>query len=379
MRPVLFIAFLSAILLLLIPGLLASEPALEVERSGGTSLLWVESAGKRHLLHETDSELTIREAGGDPPDKAFFATWEEAGARWSAYSRDGGESWSPSRLLRRELRLVDGAVAPGSSIPQPPVEFMQRGDDRLRIVQFKTTSLPEWREALTDAGAEILSYFPHNAHIVRVDPESLAAIASFEFVERVEPYHPWYRLEPSLATVGTFGARTGARHDLRVGSGGQRESDRSGGGARRRGGESWPSGHVLELWATRISCARSPPTTTCSGSTAGANRNMTWTWSARIPAPTGCRTASATAARGCAARSWTSGSRTTTPTSTASCCMAPTDSTAMAPPPTASSSVTATGMATAGARRSGICPAMRPRGYSPTTASSPIVSCTPRN
>jgi len=247
MRPVLFIAFLSAILLLLIPGLLASEPALEVERSGGTSLLWVESAGKRHLLHETDSELTIREAGGDPPDKAFFATWEEAGARWSAYSRDGGESWSPSRLLRRELRLVDGAVAPGSSIPQPPVEYMQRGDDRLRIVQFKTTSLPEWREALTDAGAEILSYFPHNAHIVRVDPESLAAIASFEFVERVEPYHPWYRLEPSLRqSLGQERVR------VMTFEWGQAAKERVIEAAEALGAEvaqQWPSGHVLELWA----------------------------------------------------------------------------------------------------------------------------------
>jgi serine protease AprX len=233
--------------LLLIPGSYASEPLLEIERSGGTSRLWVESAGKRQLLRESDSELTLLDAGEDPTGRAIFANWDEEGEIWSAHSRDGGASWAPSRILHRELRLVDGTTLPGSAIPQPPSEYMQRADGRLRIVQFKTTSLPEWRQALTEAGAEILSYLPHNAHIVRVDPGSLATIASLEFVERVEPYHPWYRLEPALRQ---------STHQERVRvvtfEWGPSAKERVIEAAETLGAEMaeyWPSGQILELWA----------------------------------------------------------------------------------------------------------------------------------
>ena len=108
-----------ALLLLPVPLVLAApegavDPALEVERFGGVSHAFIEATGpdgtaRRHLLRETESTVVVRATGGDPSGRAFFATWDEAGERWFAYSRDSGGSWSRSRALRQELRLRDGA------------------------------------------------------------------------------------------------------------------------------------------------------------------------------------------------------------------------------------------------------------------------------
>jgi hypothetical protein len=231
-----------ALCLLLIPTL----QAMEVERFGGVNRIWIESGGEYHLLHETEAEITLQESGADPSGKAQFATWNENGERWHAYSRDHGASWSRSRPLRQELRLIDGATLPGSPMPRPAAGFEADHGSRLHIVQFKTTGLPEWREALTGIGAEVLNHVPHNGHIIRTDNELLEEMASLDFVERIEPYHPWYRIEPSLR---------GSTHEERVRVAtfewGAVAKERVIAAAEALGAqvaEYWPSGNVVELW-----------------------------------------------------------------------------------------------------------------------------------
>ena len=77
------------------------------------------------------------------------------------------------------------------------------------MVQFRATSLPEWRETLAGLGIEILASLPHNGHIIRTEAERLAEIHALEFVERVEPYHPSYRLEPELRATFLLRAHHG--------------------------------------------------------------------------------------------------------------------------------------------------------------------------
>jgi hypothetical protein len=231
-----------ALCLLLIP----TMQAMEVERFGGVNRLWIESAGSYHLLRETEEDLTALDSGADPSGKAHFATWDEAGERWHSYSRDGGASWSRSRPLRRELRLVDGATLPGSPMPRAEAGFEADHSSRLHIVQFKTTSIPVWRQTLTGLGAEVLNHVPHNGHIVRADTDILEGIAALDFVERVEPYHPWYRIEPGLR---------GSTHEERVRVAtfewGSTAKERVISAAEALGAqvaEYWPSGNVVELW-----------------------------------------------------------------------------------------------------------------------------------
>jgi hypothetical protein len=82
-------------------------------------------------------------------------------------------------------------------------------DGRLFLVQFRTIGLPEWRDALSEAGAEVLSFFPFNAHVVRMSPALADSLSALDIVERVEPYHLAFRLEPELrGWLGDQGGRT---------------------------------------------------------------------------------------------------------------------------------------------------------------------------
>jgi hypothetical protein len=236
-----------------------APPRLVVDRAGPRSSLFVEvvtqdGAAARSLLKEAVTGVQPVAAGWDPRERAAFVTWSEPdGDRWASYSRDGGRTWSAPQATGTALKLLGGDVEPGQPMPPVVSALTLPAEGRLFLVQFRSVGLPEWREALADLGAEVLNFFPHNAHIVRMDPALVPSVARLAFVERVEPYHPAYRLERELrdwALAGTKGAR------LRVqvmafewGAGGKSRilaTARAWGAAVA----AWyPSGHILELWA----------------------------------------------------------------------------------------------------------------------------------
>jgi hypothetical protein len=256
--------FLALILVLAATPALSAEgaalrPLLAVEEEGGRKVLYVELADARgatvrHRLRQTGAELRPGATGGDPAGRAAFATWiEGSGEDWFSYSRDGGASWEPARRLRTDLRLLDGAAGPGEALPAPRAGLALPAGGRLHLVQFRTVGLPEWRQALREAGLELFAYLPHNAHLVRMDPVLASRVAALDFVERIEPYHPSYRLEPELRSW----IDSGGEEELRVramtlqwGPEGKARLAAAAEAAGARVAESWPSGHVLELWVT---------------------------------------------------------------------------------------------------------------------------------
>jgi hypothetical protein len=254
-------ALASTLILALLLGPAAAadgRPELLTTRVDGLTRIWVETVGPdgtphRSLLRETGAEATIRATGGDPAGRGLFATWDEDGERWAAHSRDGGATWSRARRLQRELRLRDGAILPGEAMPGPALGLALPGDGRLFVVQFRATSLPEWRETLTGRGIEILAALPHHGHIVRTDADRLAEIRSFEFVERVEPYHPSYRIEPELRQALLDEADGLAMTRVRVmtfewGIAAKERVIEAAEAIGAQVAEFWPSGHVVELW-----------------------------------------------------------------------------------------------------------------------------------
>ena len=76
------------------------KPRLTVESTDGRTKLFVESrdaggVSVLHLLRETDGPVRALQSGWDLAGVAGFASWTEQGfEHWTAYTRDGGGSWS---------------------------------------------------------------------------------------------------------------------------------------------------------------------------------------------------------------------------------------------------------------------------------------------
>jgi hypothetical protein len=242
------------------PSVASVPPRLVVDRAAGGGALYVEVAAadgpaRRHLLKEAVGVVRPVDAGWDPKETAAFVTWsEQDDARWASYSRDGGRTWSAPGIIGTALKLREADVAPGEPMPAPAPGLSLPATGRLFIVQFRSVGLPEWRQALTDLRAEVLSFFPHNAHIVRMEPGLVGLVGQLPFVQRVEPYHPAYRVEPELRhwalqppdraprRVQVMAFEWGPEGKLRILA-----------AARALGARvaNWyPSGHILELWAS---------------------------------------------------------------------------------------------------------------------------------
>ncbi|MFL6200405.1 MAG: S8 family serine peptidase [Thermoanaerobaculia bacterium] len=232
------------------------RPTLRIEPVAGGHQISVELAGGGLTLLRVAPGLALPgPTGWDPAGRAAFVTWEETGGRWFSATRDGGATWLEARPIETALRLHAGAVEPGRPVPPVPAALALPADGRLFLVQFRTIGLPEWRDALADAGAEVLSFFPFNAHIVRMSPALAGSLSSLDIVERVEPYHPAYRLEPELRSwlaspqgpaemrVRVMAFEWGPEGKERIRQAAEAE------GARVAG--FWPSGHILELWVGR--------------------------------------------------------------------------------------------------------------------------------
>jgi hypothetical protein len=164
-----------------------------------------------------------------------------------------GATWSPPPALGAALKLRQADVEPGQPMPAPPPGLELPVAGRVFIVQFRSVSRPEWRQALADLPAEVLAFFPHNGHIVRMDPGLAGSVAALPFVQRVEPYHPAYRLEPELRDWVVDPADASPRRLLVMAfEWGPEAKSRILEAARTVGArvaEFHPNGHILELWA----------------------------------------------------------------------------------------------------------------------------------
>lgn len=121
-----------------------------------------------------------------------------------------GEAPNPDVIHFRGLSF-DGTKGQ----PTAPARLSQQrsSEAQLWLVQFTDAPRPAALKALTGAGAEIVQYQPSNAYVVRVTGSELGAVEAMRgkgLVQFTGPYHPQYRLEPSLQGTGKDGPATNA-------------------------------------------------------------------------------------------------------------------------------------------------------------------------
>jgi hypothetical protein len=110
----------------------------------------------------------------------------------NGYILDTSSPDTTFRQLPADLRQTDmtEALARGT---QP------RGG--LYLVQFAGPIKDEWLDALKNSGAEVVSYMPSNAYVVRAASATAALLPLFKqnsFVQFVGDYEPAYRISPEL-------------------------------------------------------------------------------------------------------------------------------------------------------------------------------------
>ncbi|MCK4829902.1 hypothetical protein KA005_80005, partial [bacterium] len=71
-------------------------------------------------------------------------------------------------------------------------------DETTYLLQFSGPVLAEWKTALEQAGVRLYDYVPDYAFIARMGVAAAAEVQELPFVHWVGPYHPAYRISPSI-------------------------------------------------------------------------------------------------------------------------------------------------------------------------------------
>jgi hypothetical protein len=66
------------------------------------------------------------------------------------------------------------------------------------LVQLSGAPTDERKAAVASAGAELIAYVPDNTYIVRMTPETGRALTALDAVDWVGPFHPAYRISPTV-------------------------------------------------------------------------------------------------------------------------------------------------------------------------------------
>jgi uncharacterized membrane protein/subtilisin family serine protease len=108
-------------------------------------------------------------------------------------SRQGSTSDDPVYLY-----LKAGTFDPKNDDGPAPLWLRAEFSHPYYIIQFDGPIQKEWRDAVTDTGAELLAYLPDFAYFARIPEVAIRAINDLDHLRYLGPAHPAYRVDPSL-------------------------------------------------------------------------------------------------------------------------------------------------------------------------------------
>ena len=106
-----------------------------------------------------------------------------------------GELTVKPHAILLENALIDTELKPDLSIPK---HLRAGGEPGAFIVQARGVIGAAFRAALAGAGAEIVSYIPNNAYLVRLSAAGAAGLSGHSLVQAVLPYEPYYKVQTTL-------------------------------------------------------------------------------------------------------------------------------------------------------------------------------------
>ena len=110
-------------------------------------------------------------------------------------ARPIGELVHDRHAILLENALIDSSRPVNFSIPS---HLQAQGDPGAYIVQARGPINAAFRALLARAGAEIVSYIPNDAYLVRVPGTGANLLAAQPLVQSVIPYEPYYKIQSPL-------------------------------------------------------------------------------------------------------------------------------------------------------------------------------------
>ena len=154
------------------------------------------------LVHSTPNRVSNLRVIQPKGSEALVVTWTEnqtanSSVEMYAVRTKAGGSFSRVREDRPLLHLKAGKFDPlQQAAPSAQKGLNAHGEQY--VVQFVAQSLESYRDILNAQGATVRQFLPNNAHLVQMDPKTLAKVSELPFVRWVGPYHASYRLEQAL-------------------------------------------------------------------------------------------------------------------------------------------------------------------------------------
>ncbi|HEY5232223.1 MAG TPA: S8 family serine peptidase [Verrucomicrobiae bacterium] len=127
--------------------------------------------------------------------------------RLSNTTKSIGELVNDRHAILLENALIDTRAKLDFSIPK---NLQAQGDPGAYVVQADGTMGPAFRAMLSAAGAQIVSYIPNNAYLVRVSAGGANAMAANPLAQSVIPYEPYYKVQSPLIAYDQTALPAGA-------------------------------------------------------------------------------------------------------------------------------------------------------------------------
>ena len=106
-------------------------------------------------------------------------------------------------LMRSDFSVLlrNALIDTRRGAPAIPAHLRAAGDPGAYIVQARGVITDEFRSELQTAGAEVVSYVPNNAYLVRASAGAARALRASPLTQSVLPFEPYYKLDPRLLAL----------------------------------------------------------------------------------------------------------------------------------------------------------------------------------
>jgi subtilisin-like proprotein convertase family protein len=100
-----------------------------------------------------------------------------------------------NRAILLRNAVIDTAQA---ARPEIPEHLRAKGEPGAYVVQARDAITDVFRQRVLQSGAEIVSYIPNNAMLVRATPEQVRRFANSPQTQAIVPFEPYYKLDGML-------------------------------------------------------------------------------------------------------------------------------------------------------------------------------------